>query len=192
MQLLDNKAFFLLINSYAKKSVVLDTIMVSIAQYTPYFFIALLFYLWFSKRKNEALYAGYAATLGIIINWLIGLFYFHNRPFMDHIGVSLLSHKAENSFPSDHTTFVVSIAFMLLTFSSTRVIGIIATIVALGCGIARVYCGVHYPFDIIGSLMVAIFAVVAIKYFEKRVKVLNRYIIFLWNTTIQKSRNEKN
>ena len=151
-----NQQLFIYINSHIGKSHIIDLIMVLIAKFLPYIFIGLLFYLWFNNKKNEALFAGYTTTLGVGINLLIGLFYFHNRPFMDHIGLCLLSHKAENSFPSDHTTFVVSIALMLITFKSTRSLGIVASIFALWCGVARVYCGVHYPFDVFAGMIIGI------------------------------------
>ena len=175
-----NQNIFLSINSYTQKSHLIDTVMVAAAKDMPFLFIALLFYLWFTKRKEEALYAGYATTLGVGINLIIGTFYFHNRPFMDHLGVALLSHKAENSFPSDHTTFTMSIALMLLCFKSTRIIGIIATFLALWCGIARIYAGVHYPFDILGSVVVSIVAVVVITMLKNRLSIVNKFIISTW------------
>jgi len=165
--------------------------MKSAAQYLPYIFIIFLFYLWFSNKKIEALYAGYATTLGVGINLFIGTFYFHNRPFMDHLGTTLLSHKADSSFPSDHTTFTMSIALMLLCFKSTRIIGVIATFLALWCGIARVYVGVHYPFDILGSIVVSIVAVLIITILKNRLSIVNKFIISIWYK-IAATKNTKN
>jgi len=151
--------------------------MIFIAKSMPYFFIGLLFYLWFSGRKNEALFSGYATTLAIGINQIIGLFYFHSRPFMDNLGVTLLEHKAENSFPSDHTTFLFAISLMLIFFKPTRMLGIISTIFAIYCGIARVYSGVHYPLDIIGALIIAIISIFVIQTFKTKLYILNNHII---------------
>jgi len=176
-----NQNIFLTINADAGQNHLLDVIMSAAAQYTPYIFIAILFYLWFSNKKNEALYAGYATTLGVGINSIIGLFYFHPRPFMDGLGVALLHHKAENSFPSDHTTFVLSIALMLTTFKSTRVLGVVSVLLAIWCGISRVYCGVHYPFDILGSIVVSIIAVIIISILKNKLASLNNFIISIWH-----------
>ena len=175
-----NQNIFISINSNVGQNHTVDFFMTIIAQYLPYVFIVILFYLWFNNKKNEALYSGYVATLGVSINLIIGLFYFHPRPFMDGLGLNLLSHKIENSFPSDHTTFIVSIAIMLITFKSTRVLGIISIILALWCGVARVYCGVHYPFDIIGSIVVSIIAVIIITILKDRLSRLNNLIISIW------------
>jgi undecaprenyl-diphosphatase len=176
-----NKDWFLAINSYAGHNHTLDFIITIIAQYTPYLFIAGLFYLWFTHRKNEALFAGYAATLGIIFNQIIGLFYFHPRPFMENLGYTLLSHKAENSFPSDHTTFLFSIAFMLLAFKSTNKLAMVAIVFSLACGVGRIYCGVHWPYDIGASIFIAILAASIISDFEKKIDIVNQKIINIWD-----------
>jgi undecaprenyl-diphosphatase len=182
-----NKFWFLAINSHAGHNHSLDFIAIVFAQYTPYLFIGMLFYLWFSKRKDEALFAGYAATLGIVLNQLIGILYFHPRPFMGNLGYTLLSHKAENSFPSDHTTFLFSIALILLTLKSTRILGVFAVLFSFVCGVSRIYCGVHWPYDIIGSIMVSISVVSTIYCFKKEIIPLNKYIIALWNKIISRN-----
>jgi len=181
-----NQDIFLNINHFAGQNHTVDFLMILIAQYIPYLFLGLLFYLWFTHRQNEALYSGYTATLGVVINQIIGIFYFHPRPFMDNLGFDLLSHKPETSFPSDHTTLTLSIALMLLTFKSTRILGIIASIFALWCGVARVYCGVHYPFDILGSIVVAICALIVVHLFKNRLLDLNNYIISIYNSIYNK------
>ena len=175
-----NQKWFLEINSLATQNHTLDFIMVVIAKFLPYLFILLLFYLWFNDKQNEALFAGFNASLGIGINLLIGLFYFHSRPFMDNLGVTLLFHKSENSFPSDHTTFVISISLILFTFKSTKILGIITTILALWCGVARVYVGVHYPFDIVGSIFTALIATFIITFFKSKFLTLNNFLIFTY------------
>jgi len=176
-----NEELFLEINQFAGVDKGLDSVMISVAEYTPYLFILILFYLWFTNRKNEALYAGYATTLGIIINQAIGVFYFHPRPFMQNLGTTLLAHKPDSSFPSDHTTFTLSIALMLVSFKSTRILGVVLAILALWCGGARVYLGVHWPFDIAGSIVVSLFAVIIIGLSKNNLAGLNSLIIATWH-----------
>lgn len=176
-----NQNIFLSVNSYVGQNHSIDFLMIIFAQYLPYIFIGLLIYLWFNDKKNEALYSGYSTTLGVGLNLTIGMFYFHPRPFMDNLGFNLLSHNPENSFPSDHTTFALSIAFMLLSFKSTRILGIITSILALSSGIARVYCGVHYLFDILGSTVVAIVSILIILKIKSKLLNINKYIIIKYN-----------
>ncbi len=181
-----NKDWFLAINAYAGKNHILDVIITAIAQYTPYLFIVGLFYLWFTNKKDEALFAGYATTLGIAINMLIGLVYVHPRPYMQSLGHTLLAHKNDSSFPSDHTTFLFSIAFMLITFHSTRKLGNLAILLSFACGIGRVYSGVHWPYDIIGSIIVSVIAVALIHAFKNRLVFLDSIIISSWKRIFER------
>lgn len=181
-----NKIWFLTINAHAGVNHTLDFIIEIIAQYTPYLFIAGLFYLWFTHRKNEALFAGYATTLGIIVNQIIGLFYFHPRPYMENLGHTLLTHKNDSSFPSDHTTFLFSIAFMLLAFKSTNKLAMIAIIFSLACGVARIYCGVHWPYDIVASILVSFLVVGLINNFKSNFYPINKLVISVWNKIFPK------
>ena len=179
-----NQDIFLAINSFADYNEIVDVVMIFIAQSMPYFFIGLLFYLWFSDKKNEALFSGYSTILAIGINKIIGLFYFHPRPFMDNLGITLLEHKADNSFPSDHTTFLFAISIMLITFQSTRTLGKITTFLAMFCGITRIYSGVHYPFDILGAFIIALISVSIFIRFKDKFYPLNKIIIGLWNSLL--------
>ena len=181
-----NKELFLFINSFAEKNHLLDLFMIGAAKSIPYIFIVLLFYLWFRDKKHEALYAGYATTLGVLIDEIIRSFYFHPRPFVEHLGTTLIQHKVNNSFPSNHTTFTLSIALMLLTFKTTRILGIVFTFLALLCGIARIYAGVHWPFDIAGSIIVAIISVIITTLLKNKLVIVNEFIISIWNKVFKK------
>ncbi len=186
-----NKELFLWINSFNQTNIILDKIGIFLAEYSPYIFILFSLYIWFIKKekcKEIVLNAGYSAILGIVINFIISIFYFHARPFMDKIGNTLVTHKAENSFPSDHTTFMLSIAFILLYFKETRFAGIILSILGLVGGFSRVFVGVHYPFDIFGSIIVAIISAYIIFSLESKgkLKFINNFIINLYYKIIKK------
>ncbi|NIA09374.1 MAG: phosphatase PAP2 family protein [Nitrospiraceae bacterium] len=171
------------INHFAGNNVVLDKIGILIAEYLPIIFILILIFLWFKNKeyKNLVLFCTYSAILGLAINYLISLFYFHPRPFMDKIGILLINHAPETSFPSDHTTFMFSIGFMFLYFKKTRIMGIILSVLALIGGTARVFAGIHYPFDIIGSLLVAIVSSFIIFCVTSRLTALNQVILNLYS-----------
>jgi undecaprenyl-diphosphatase len=153
------------------KNIFFDNLSIYIAQYSPYIFILveiLLFFIF--KFKNEALYAFYSMMLALSINKIISIFYFHNRPFMDNIAMVLHEHKADNSFPSDHTTFMFAIAFSLLFFSNTNKLAKYLLIFSLIGGISRIYIGVHYPYDIAGAIIVSFLSAYII--LNKKVKLL--------------------
>lgn len=170
------------INHFAGSNVLLDNTAILIANYLPIFFILVLIYLWFRKTevRNLVLFSIYASILGLALNYLISLFYFHPRPFMDKIGILLIKHACDTSFPSDHTTFMLSIAFMFLYFKKTRATGLILSILGLIGGISRIFTGLHYPLDIIGSLLVAIIATSIIFYMKTKLIKINKIILSIY------------
>jgi len=174
-----NLALFHLINQYAGLNPVIDTLAIFAAKYMPVVVILALAILWVTKRNNTRdviLYGIYAAIIGLVINYIIGLVYFHPRPFMIGLGTQLFQYPAETSFPSDHTTFMVSIALMLLYFKETRVYGVILLILGLTGGLARVFSGVHFPLDNLGSIVVSIISTLIIFQFKDRFNPLNMLI----------------
>ena len=94
-----NLTLFHVINDMAGKNSALDTTMIFAANYLIYLFAFYLAYTWFAKNefRQEALFAGYAALLGLGINFIITQFYFHPRPFMIPTGTLLIAHAAESS-----------------------------------------------------------------------------------------------
>ncbi len=110
------------------------------------------------QTRRRVLYAaaGGAVTLGGGI--LAGALLFHPRPFMLGIGVQLLSHGPESSFPSDHASVLFgALAGWLVSGAGGRV-----GLALLGAGLvtawARVRAGVHFPLDMAGSALLAVLA----------------------------------
>lgn len=99
-----------------------------------------------------------AFVLGIVASHLIT----EARPFTTHPDIHrLISHEAGQSFPSDHATAAFAFALATLAFVQ-RKLGWALFVVALVIGFARVYTGVHYPGDILGSFCCALVAVVIV------------------------------
>ncbi len=187
-----NITLFHLINQYAGVNPSIDIIAVFMAQYMPVVIILVLAYLWIkngNKHRNIVLYGIYASIIGLAINLIIGLIYFHPRPFMIQMGTQLFQYPAETSFPSDHTTFMISMALMLIYFKETRMVGIGLFILGLTGGFARVFSGVHFPFDILGAIVVSIFSSILIYQFKDRLSPLNNTITRIYNKIIYKIKN---
>ncbi len=173
-----NEKLFLFINSFAGHYHIFDEIGVFLANGTPYIFILVeIFLYFFIKKKKIALFAFYSTIVALLINQMIGFFYFHNRPFMDSIGTILIYHKAENSFPSDHTTFLFAIAFSFIFFKLDRIFEIFLLILALFGGIARVYVGAHYPFDIAGGIVTGFVGAFIVYIFRNKFEYINNWIL---------------
>lgn len=174
-----NISIFKYINHFAGVNNILDIFAVIAAKYLVFVFILWLFYLWLKKEKKYkiiALYSGYSVALGMLLNSLISFFYYHPRPFMIPVGILLVHHVPESSFPSGHTTFTLSIALMLVYFKETRSTGLILSILGFVVGLARIFCGVHFPMDIIGSIGVALVASFIIYLLKNKLEIFNRNI----------------
>lgn len=70
-------------------------------------------------------------------------------------GHTYLAHAADSSFPSDHLTLIWSVAFLLVANQCTRIAGIVAMMLGLFVAWARIFLGVHFPLDMVGSAVVA-------------------------------------
>jgi undecaprenyl-diphosphatase len=175
-----NIATFLFINQYAGKNNLVDTALISFAEVTPYICILLIIYLWFSdciERKKSSFNSGLSVLFGMLMSYMISLFYYHSRPFVDGLGVQLVEHAPDSSFPSDHTTFIFSISVMLLFNKSTRTIGIILFFISIISGVSRVFVGVHFPLDILSAIFVAIISSVVVLKLECKTKFLLHFFI---------------
>jgi undecaprenyl-diphosphatase len=97
-------------------------------------------------------------ALSLAVAYLLGLaaaaLHPELRPFqIEHLHV-LVAHAPGQSFPSDHATASFAIAFAVLIFVSRRW-GLLLVLAAALVGFARVYDGIHYPADVLGSLAIA-------------------------------------
>jgi undecaprenyl-diphosphatase len=133
------------------------------AEILIYLLAVWMIYGWIRKGTNfrvALLVSTLAAVIGLLINQAIGLFWYHPRPFEMGVGHSLMKHVAESSFPSDHAVVFFSIGLSLLAIKHTRQWGIIISLLAILVAWSRVYLGVHFPFDMIGSFVVSLVAII--------------------------------
>jgi undecaprenyl-diphosphatase len=174
-----NLTLFHIINGMAGKSPIFDSTMIFAAKYIIYIFGVYLAYIWLvrNRYRQAVLFTGYAALLGLGVNLLITQFYFHPRPFMIPTGTLLIAHAYESSFPSDHATIMFSISLMLLAFMDLRRTGAMFLMFSCVSGLARVYSGLHFPMDIAGSLLVALFTIGILLALKKYLIPVNRILI---------------
>jgi len=110
-----------------------------------------------SKAIRKAMLVVTASgLLGLLINQAIGLAWTHPRPFMIGLGHTLIPHIADSSFPSDHLTLWWAVAFSLLLQQQHRSTGIGLALLGVPIAWGRIYLGVHFPFDMLGAISVAL------------------------------------
>ena len=99
------------------------------------------------------------------------------------LGRALLKHSPETSFPSDDTALAFSIALYFLLEKEWRT-GLFLFLFALFTGFARVYVGVHFPLDIIGSLVVSLVASISIILLKDYLYKLNSFLNNLYDNVM--------
>jgi len=92
-----------------------------------------------------------------IITEIIRYFYHRSRPFLAHDVVALINHSDSGSFPSGHMTLFFALSAVI--YSYNRKLGWWFFIGSALMGVARIFCGVHYPLDIIGGAVIGITSV---------------------------------
>jgi membrane-associated phospholipid phosphatase len=84
----------------------------------------------------------------------------------------LVPNPDPDSYPSGHVCFAVGLAFAVLVLvmrSRARwIVAIVAILLALATSISRIYLGIHYPTDVVASLVFAAAAFVAIEALWRR------------------------
>lgn len=176
-----NNQLFLVLNAPAQASPLMLEIGKGCASYLIVLFPLLLVGYWFSfnpRNQHQVLLATTTSLLALTVNVIIGLLWQHPRPFMVPIGHTFLSHVADSSFPSDHMTLACAISFSLILGQKMRV-GVGLLIIGLAIAWGRIYMGVHFPADMVGSMLVALFCAWAVKKSEVRLAPLFHRILRL-------------
>lgn len=82
----------------------------------------------------------------------------HPRPFMLNLGTQYLAHSADPGLPSDHVTVLWSLALAAFWTRRFAIWGLPLLTAGLVVGWARVFLGIHFPFDVLAAFPVALVA----------------------------------
>ena len=154
-----NQALFLWLNAPAEApKPIVDfalTVAIWLVAIVPVLLVAL--WIWGPVRNRAGLIAtALAAAAALGINQLFGLLWYEPRPFMVHVGRTLMAHAPDNSFPSDHATLMLTVAFGLMTTRAAPRWGMTVLFAGLAVAWSRLYLGVHFPIDMAASAIIAI------------------------------------
>jgi membrane-associated phospholipid phosphatase len=119
--------------------------------------------LWFlarpggDRRWKLASGSGFAAAaLAYVVNFVIHTAWDRPRPYESHAIRHPWSSSTDASFPSDHASLSLAIAFAVLAFDV--VAGVVLLVAAALIAVGRVLIGAHYPGDVLASLGVGLAA----------------------------------
>lgn len=111
------------------------------------------------RRLQPVLFVGTALAVAFVAGRAAAMLVPEQRPFTTHPEIhQLLPHEAGQSFPSDHSLAAFALALATLAFLSRRWGAVLLAAAAL-IGFSRVYGGVHYPGDVLGSIVISAAAV---------------------------------
>src|SRR5438445_4235685 len=138
--------------------------------------------LWFLARpggnRKWKLAAGSAftsAALALLVNVVLHSVWDRPRPYETHAIRHPWSSATDASFPSDHASASLAIAFVVLAFDLP--VGIVFLAAAVLIAVGRVFIGAHYPGDIGASLVVAaVSAFVVVRFGRALVAFLVRIV----------------
>jgi len=157
MLLLDWKIFYFL-NQWAGKNVFLDGLAIFFAQYSGYFLLLILVFLLFKnyrRYKNLVFVSlGSALVSRFLFTELIRHLYFRSRPFVENSVNLLIYHKPTASFPSGHASFYFALSTAAYFYN--KKLGIFFFLVSFLMGISRIYCGLHWPSDILVGVAIGV------------------------------------
>jgi undecaprenyl-diphosphatase len=97
-----------------------------------------------------------AAAVAYVVNVVIHSAWDRPRPYESHVIRHPWSVSMDASFPSDHASVALAIAFAVLAFDLTA--GSVLLVAAVLIAVGRVLIGAHYPGDVLASLAVALVA----------------------------------
>ena len=174
-----NQALFQALNAPADLSGLSLALATGAAKYSIAALVAVLAWNWLRSgaRDRRALtLVVFAVPSALALNYLLGVMFPHPRPFMIGLGHTFLSHRPESSFPSDHATLMWTVALGMLLWSRWRWSAWLAVALAALTSWARIFLGLHFPFDILGSMAVAAVAVGSLVPLRPMIEHLSRII----------------
>lgn len=146
---------FNLINGFAKKSRMLDFFGIFCAAYLGFGLLAwLCMAAYVNQNWRLAVIPMFAGLISLALNEAIYLFYKRKRPMEVISDTVLIGKPFSPAFPSSHTSFFFALSFTLFLFNFQLAITFI--ILTFFISFFRIFCGVHWPSDIIGGIFSAL------------------------------------
>ena len=142
------------INNLAGQWGLLDGLGIFLAKYFGYILVVSVFFIFWPRLKIifQSFLAGILARFGIVE--LIRWFWPRPRPFIENQVNLLIDKINQSAFPSGHTAFFFALSTVIFLYNKKAGIGFF--IASFLIGIARIFCGVHWPSDILAGIGVGL------------------------------------
>lgn len=163
---MDSKVFEW-INGFAGTWPGLDDVGVFFAEYFLYALAGAVVLMWFSKKFRPKVYLAVfnAFVSRLVLVEAIKRIVDRPRPYETlDVNKLIIDNETGNSFPSGHTVLYFAIAF---SFYGTKFFWPLVFLATIGSA-ARIFVGVHYPADVLFSILVAGAVVLATRHFLRK------------------------
>ena len=152
-----NHSLFLILNAGAAPSSAVALFAVVAAKALIVLVPLHLMLIWVGGERAVrfvALSAVIALIIAIAINGVVGALAYSPRPFVIGLGHTLIDHRPNSSFPSNHATVFFTYAASLAVYGRRT---LAAWFIGIGLVVAwsRIYLGIHYPGDMLGAAVVS-------------------------------------
>lgn len=138
----------------------MNSLIIFCAKYVFVFIILGIAIAWLRTKKDTklefALATVAASVTALIISRLAAKLYFDPRPFVSEHVRPLISHAANNGFPSDHALLTMTLT-AITYFYSKKIAGVMLMLTVL-VGVARILAKIHSPLDIGAGWVIGILA----------------------------------
>jgi membrane-associated phospholipid phosphatase len=159
-----NDRWYLDVNRFARQTPGLHAFMRFYAHFGGVGLLALLLLVawWvarFDRRPERAVALVLWAAGGTVLAWILAHYGLkplvaEKRPYLVLPHVEVLLHRTHGyAFPSGHAT-VAGAVIAGLWLARRWVLAVLASLAGLLLGFGRVYTGMHYPFDVVGGLLI--------------------------------------
>ncbi len=130
------------------------------------------------KRRKTLVYCLFSVIVGSSVSWVIGKIWHRPRPFACGDAAPLVAHKANASFPSNHSMNSLAISLMLLARHNPWGLPALAWTGVLAS--SRILSGLHYVSDVVGGCFIGA-AASHVVYHSKRCSQLADHILYYWH-----------
>lgn len=102
----------------------------------------------------------------LIISYFLNNFIIISRPFLLKIGYQYIEHINNNAYPSKHAVIIFTFSISLYIWYN-KALGISYFIIGILICSSRILLGIHWPLDIISSLLISFFSCIISKILYK-------------------------
>ena len=113
-------------------------------------------------RRHTLLYCLFSVLVGSTVSLFTGFLWRRQRPFVADRNVkAIIPHRANASFPSNHSANSLAISLQLLRTQPAAGLAFLAW--SLVIGFSRVFCGIHYATDVLAGFGLGILSYIAVR-----------------------------